>query len=222
MRVQRADRRVDAVELDLGDEARRDAHPTCELAETDAEALALGAETVADLRALETALDGLGDGAGSLIGRPRRCAHAVPDTGANLLCDPPGTGQERVLERRAVRDRRVGRGDAPGVVEIAEAVLDDASASTSPAQPPVSGPSSTTTIRFVLRDRGEDGLEVERPERAQVDHLDRSRRRPASSAAASRQSWTPFIAVTIVRSPSLARRPPPRRAATGVAVRPRP
>ena len=31
--------------------------------------------------------------------------------------DPFRAGQERVLERRAVRDRRVVRGDAPGVVE---------------------------------------------------------------------------------------------------------
>ena len=55
--VQRADRRIDSVELDLGHEARRHAHPTCELAETDAEPLSFGAETMADLRALGTALE---------------------------------------------------------------------------------------------------------------------------------------------------------------------
>ena len=55
--VQRADRRIDAVELDLRDEARRHADPTCELAEPDAEALSFGAETMADLRALEPALE---------------------------------------------------------------------------------------------------------------------------------------------------------------------
>ncbi len=55
--VQRADRRIDAVELDLRDEARRHAHPARELAETDAAALSFGTETMADLRALETALE---------------------------------------------------------------------------------------------------------------------------------------------------------------------
>ena len=55
--VERADRRIDAVELDLGNEARGHAHPTCEFAETDTEALSFGAETVADLRAFEIALE---------------------------------------------------------------------------------------------------------------------------------------------------------------------
>ena len=42
---------------------------------------------------------------------------------------------------------------------------------TSPAQPPVSGPSSTTTMRFVLRDGREDGRDVERTKRPEVDDL---------------------------------------------------
>ena len=47
------------------------------------------------------------------------------------------------------------------------------SASTSPAQPPVSGPSSTTAMRFVFCTERQDRLDVERPERSQVDHLGR-------------------------------------------------
>src|SRR5262249_62059461 len=45
-RVERADRRVHAVELDLRDETRRDADPARELAQADAEPLALGAQAV--------------------------------------------------------------------------------------------------------------------------------------------------------------------------------
>ena len=51
--VERADRRIDPVELDLRDEARRDADSARELAEADAAALSLGAEAVADFRAFE-------------------------------------------------------------------------------------------------------------------------------------------------------------------------
>ena len=47
------------------------------------------------------------------------------------------------------------------------------SASTSPAQPPVSGPSSTTAMPVRLLHRADDRLEVDRPQRAQVDHLGR-------------------------------------------------
>src|SRR5437660_11015046 len=45
--VQGADRRIDAVELDLRDEARRAADPTCEPAAADAEALSFGSESMA-------------------------------------------------------------------------------------------------------------------------------------------------------------------------------
>src|SRR4029079_5228891 len=44
--IQRADRRIDAVELDLRDEARRHSNPACELAESDSEALSLGAKSL--------------------------------------------------------------------------------------------------------------------------------------------------------------------------------
>ena len=46
-------------------------------------------------------------------------------------------------------------------------------ASTSPAQPPVSGPSSTTTTPVRLANRRDHGVDVDRAQRAQVDHLDR-------------------------------------------------
>ena len=46
-----------------------------------------------------------------------------------------------------------------------------ATATTSPAQPPVSGPSSTTTSRFVFATDPSDRLRVERADRAQVDDL---------------------------------------------------
>ena len=50
-----------------------------------------------------------------------------------------------------------------------------------------------------LPDRREDGLEVERAERAQVDHLDRQAVR-LELGRSLEASWTPFIAVTSVRS----------------------
>ncbi len=57
-RVEGADRRVHAVELDLRDEARRDADATRELAEADSATLSLRPETAADLRRLEVAVEG--------------------------------------------------------------------------------------------------------------------------------------------------------------------
>src|SRR5262245_43087835 len=52
-------------------------------------------------------------------------AGSLTDTGAYLLRDPPGPGKERVLERRRIRDRRIGRRDAPRVVEMTETVFHD-------------------------------------------------------------------------------------------------
>src|SRR5204863_8845893 len=50
-----------------------------------------------------------------------------PSSGAreNLPDDAVRLREERVLERRAVRDRRVRRRDAPRVVEVAEPLLGD-------------------------------------------------------------------------------------------------
>ena len=56
-RVQRAHRRVDTVELDLRDEARRDAHAACELAEADAARLALCSQLPSDPGGLELPRD---------------------------------------------------------------------------------------------------------------------------------------------------------------------
>ena len=157
----------------------------CELAKADPETLALRAEAMADLRGLESAVrarDGLVSGHGR----------------ASPAAMRPGTGQERVLERRAVRDRRVGRRDAPGVVEVAEAVLDDRGehlARPAAGQRPLLD--DDEPVR--LLDRGEDGLGVERPQRAQVDHLDRDAVR-VELGRGGEASCTPFIAVTSVTS----------------------
>ena len=79
--------------------------------------------------------------------RPLRSARPepAPDLGRNAV----GAREKSVFERRRVGHRALGRCDAPGVVEIAEPFFRHAR-DTSPAHPPVSGPSSTTTIRFVF------------------------------------------------------------------------
>ncbi len=59
-RVERAHRRVHAVELDLRDEARRDADAPCELAQADPALLALLPQPTADLGGLEGAFGGSG------------------------------------------------------------------------------------------------------------------------------------------------------------------
>ncbi len=59
-------------------------------------------------------------------------------------------------------------------------------ASTSPAQPPVRGPSSTTTSRFVFATERKDRRAVERAHRAQVDDLGSRSPSPASVSAAAR------------------------------------
>ena len=85
--------------------------------------------------------------------------------------DPVGPGQESVLEGRAVRNRRVRGCDAPRVVEVAERLLRDTGEH-------LTGPTACDRAflddhdAVGLPDRGEDGVEVQRPERPQVDHLD--------------------------------------------------
>src|SRR6187200_382909 len=182
-RVERAHRGIDPVELDLGHETRRDTDPASKLTQPDAEALSLRAKPVPDLRGIERC-------------RGRRLAHrrrslisaAIrPGPGRNACSSGGlyGIGVSGVAMRHAS-----SRWPSP---------CSTTEASTSPAHPPVSGPSSTTTIRFVFRT---DATTVSRSNGLSVRRSITSTEIPSfsSSSAASMASWTPFIAVASVMS----------------------
>src|SRR6266852_3994535 len=97
---------------------------------------------------------------------------AATDSGAreHFPYDALGPGQERVLERWAIGDRRVGCGDAPGVVEVAEGLFGD---EREHLARPAAGerPLFDDSDAIRLDDRSKHGFEVDRSQRAQVDHL---------------------------------------------------
>src|SRR3954453_23779859 len=89
------------------------------------------------------------------------------------LLDVAGLGQDRALERRRERDRRVGRGDAHDrAVEILEAALAEQGGHLGAHAARTSGLVQHHDLAR-LAHRSEDRLLVERTQRAQVDHLDR-------------------------------------------------
>src|SRR5579862_9165755 len=86
------------------------------------------------------------------------------ETRADGVRDALRAGQEGVLQRRAVGDGRVGRGDAPGVVDVAEPLLgDDGEHLARPAPGP----------RTLLDDRDPVGLRERREDRGAVERADR-------------------------------------------------
>ena len=98
------------------------------------------------------------------------------------------------------------------VVEVAAAPSSATAASTSPAQPPVRGPSSTTTSRLVFATDARivapsSGRSVRR------SMTSASTPSPARGSAAARQSCTRFIGLTSVTSA-------PSRTTRGLADRP--
>src|SRR3954447_3311304 len=89
------------------------------------------------------------------------------------LLDVAGLGQDRALERRRERDRRVGRRDAHDrAVEVLEAALADQGGHLGADPARARGLVQHHDLAR-LADRREDRLLVERAQRAQVDHLDR-------------------------------------------------
>ena len=96
--------------------------------------------------------------------------HRDPRALAHRGGDRAGARDERVLERRAVGDRQLVGGEQPGVVEVVEPVLGDP-----PEQPraPAAGARPLLDREQAVGpgDRLEHGVEIERPERAQVDDL---------------------------------------------------
>src|SRR4051794_13246402 len=89
------------------------------------------------------------------------------------LLDVAGLGQDRALERRRERDRRVGSGDPHDrSVEVLEAALADQGGHLGADPARARGLVQHHDLAR-LAHRREDRLLVERAERAQVDHLDR-------------------------------------------------
>ena len=99
--------------------------------------------------------------------------HAQPC--ADTVDDGVRVRHERVLERGGVGDRGLAGGDDPGVVEVVQALLGDRAEQ---AGGPAAGARALLDREQAvgLLDRREDGLEVERAQRAQVDHLGVDRR----------------------------------------------
>ena len=110
-------------------------------------------------------------GAGWRASRGRR-SYRTPDAEAlaHRAGDRRRVGQEGVLERRAVGHRRLVRREDPRVVEVVQALLGDGAEQ---AGRPAAGARALLDGEQAVRAR--DGLEhrvdVERAQRAQVDHL---------------------------------------------------
>src|SRR5450432_716842 len=94
------------------------------------------------------------------------------DAAADLGGDPFGARQERVLERGRVRHGAVARRDAPGVVEIAEALHRDARDDLA-GPPPRERSFLDDDDPVRLRDRGQHRGDVERTKRPEIDDLRR-------------------------------------------------
>ena len=175
--------------------------------------LAFGAQTAADLRRLEVARR-VRSGARRSRHRDTGAANlrrrSAPRPGRNASSSGGlyGIGVSGVAMRQA-------SSRSPSACSVTRA-------STSPAQPPVSGPSSTTTMPVRLRDRREHGRRC----RAGAACAGRSPRpsmpvRGRARSAASRRRARPSSPMTIVTSRALARRP--RASPSGRARRrPRP
>ena len=112
--------------------------------------------------------------------------------------DPLGSGQERVLERRAVRNRRVRGRDPPRVVEVAERVLgDEREHLACPAageRPLLDDGDPVRLLDGPTIVSASSGLIVRRSITSAETPCSRER------SAAARQSCTPFIALTSVTS----------------------
>src|SRR3954452_22833685 len=106
----------------------------------------------------------------SMVGRPSGRggdAEALADVGDDGL----RAGQERVLQRGAVRDRRVGGRQAPPVVEVLEGLLDERRQDA--ARPAAGARTLFDDEEAVgLGDRGQHRRLVQRTQRAQVDDLE--------------------------------------------------
>ena len=131
----------------------------------------------------------------------------------------PPRGRRRSGRRRpASRARATARRDArsasvcrrpTGASSSSKASSFIAWASSAP-MPHIAQPSSTTSRRCVLRDALDDGLDVERHDGAEVDHLAPRCPRPPASRPPPARDGTSWPAATMVRS----RRPRARCAAT--------